>query len=328
MKHCIGFDIGNHAVHVAVRKGDSIVRGLTVRLAQDLVKNGTITSYEAMTDFLKELRRVQKLTSTRNAALILPAPLCYCRRFFVAANTRDQLMFNLPYGFRDFITDDKSNYFFDCAVLNAVRYGDERPPEFDVLAAATRKEVVEDYVNMFKKAGFNLKTIIPEEFAYVNLCRRAEGEPHHHGILDIGHNAVKLFLYDGELFESVRVIDYGCNALDEVISEHFGVDTFMAGTYRENDFGGANSLEGCRTIYGAMALEVLKALNFYRFNGGGSIEHLHCCGGGAHNAALMDTLRSTLPIPLTDLGEFFTGNKSKEGIDFPLIAAAAGVALQ
>ena len=279
MKHCIGFDIGNHAVHVAIRKGDSIVRGLTARLAQDLVKNGAITSHEVMTDFLKELRRKESL-NVRDAALVLPAAHCYCRRFYVAANTRDQLMFNLPYGFKDFITDDKSNYFFDCAVLNAVHYGDGRPPEFDVLAVAARKETIEDYIALFQKAGFKLKTIIPEEFAYVNLLRRMGDEAHHHGILDIGHNAVKLFFYNGSLFDSVRVIDYGLGALDEVISERFGVDTFVAGSYRENDFNGANYLEKCRAIYGAMALEVLKAINFYRFNGG-TLQHLHCCGGGS-----------------------------------------------
>ncbi len=326
MKHCIGFDIGNHAIHVAVRKGDNIVRGLTERLAQDLVKNGAITSFEVMTDFLKELKKKEGLT-VRDAALVLPAAHCYCRRFFVAANTRDQLMFNLPYGFKDFITDDKSNYFFDCAVLNAVRYGDGRPPEFDVLAVAARKETIEDYINLFRRAGFKLKTIIPEEFAYVNLLRKMGDESHHHGILDIGHNAVKLFFFNGSMFDSVRVIDYGLNALDEVISEQFGVDNFVAGTYRENDFNGANNLDGCRAIYGAMALEVLKAINFYRFNGG-SLQHLHCCGGGSHNEALMQSLRTTLPVEISDMKELFAENKGKGAIDYPLIAAAAGAALQ
>ncbi len=327
MKNCVGFDIGNHAIHIAVQKGGSIVRGITMRLPEDLVKNGTITSYEAMTDFLKELRRSQKLR-VRTAALVLPAPLCYCRRFYVSANTRDQLMFNLPYGFKDFITDDKSNYFFDCSVISAVSKGKDLPPELDVFAAATRKEIVRDYAAMFSKAGFKLKTIIPEEFAYVNLLRRFKGDAHHHGVLNIGHNAVKLYLFDGTLFESVRVIDYGCNALDEVISEHFGVDSYMAGTYRENNFSGCNELEGCRSIYNAMAIEVLKAVNFYLFNGGGTLEHLHCCGGGAHNEALMNTLRSVLPVKLIDLDEFFEENKSKDDIDFPLVAAAAGATMQ
>lgn len=328
MKNCIGFDIGNHAVHVAVGKHGNIVRGISERLPEDLVKHGVVTSTEAMTDFLKEMKHKQKLHGGA-AGIVLPASLCYCRRFSVAAMTREQLMFNLPYGFQDFITDDKRNYFFDCAIIKAVRYEGNKPPEFDVLAAATRKDVVEDYVAMFRKAGFKLKTIIPQELAFVNLLRKYKGDPHRHGVLDIGHNSVKLYLFVGSEFESVRVIDYGCNALDEVIAEHFGVDSYyMAATYRENDFNGANQLEGCRAIYGAMAIEVLKAVNFYRFNGGGTLEHLHCCGGGANNAALMETLRSALPVKLTDMSEFFAGNKTKEKIDYPLIATAAGVTMQ
>ena len=325
MKNCIGFDIGNHAVHVAVVKRGVVTEGVTARLATDLVKNGTITSYEAMTDFLKEFRRVNNL-SCRNAALILPAPLCYTRRFFVAANNRDQLLFNLPYGFRDFITDDKSNYFFDCAVLGGVQNDEARPPELDVLAAAARKDVIEDYMTMFRKAGFKLRTVIPQEFAYMNLLRNADSK-HRHGILDIGHNSVRLYFYDGFTFEGLRVTDYGCNALDEVITGHFGVDAYMAATYRENNLNGANAIEDCRAVYGAIALEVLKAINFYRFNGGGTLEHLHCCGGGSRNEVLMEALRNTLPIKLTDMSEFFT-NKSQKAIDYPLIANAAGAALQ
>lgn len=328
MKNCVGFDIGNHAMHVAVAKHGQIVQGISARLPEDLVKGGVVVSHEAMTDFLRDFRKGNKL-GVKNAGLVLPASLCYCRRFSVAALTRDQLIFNLPYGFQDFITDDKSHYFFDCAIIDAVRYGDGKPPEFDVLAAAVRKEVVERYVDTFARAGFKLKTIIPEELSYVNLLRRYEGKPHRHGVLNIGHDSTKLFLFDGAEFDSVRVLDYGCNALDEVIAEHFGVDSYyLAATYRENDFNGANDLEGCRTIYRAMAFEVLKAVNFYRFNGGGALEHLHCCGGGAKNASLMSALRETLPIEITDMSEFFQGNKTKNTVDFPLVATAAGVTMQ
>ncbi len=325
MKSCIGFDIGNHAVHIATMTDGAIVQGKTVRLDADLVKNGVITSYDAMADFLAELRRTLK-PNTRNAALVLPASLCYCRRFYVTANTRDQMLFNLPYGFRDFITDDKSHYFFDGAILGATKTGENLPPEVDVLAAAARKDVVEEYIAMFRRAGFWLRTIIPEEFAYTNLTRKWRGPAHYHGILDVGHNAVKLYFFHGSVFESVRVIDYGCGALDALIAEKFGVEQFMAATYRENNYNGANELEGCRAIYGSMALEVLKSINFYRFNGGGELEHLHCCGGGTHNEALMETLRGTISVPLVGLKEFF--GEAAADIDYPLIAAAAGVTLQ
>ncbi len=334
MKNCAGFDIGNHEVHVALKKGGKIVRGVSVRLPEGLVQGGRITSLEAMGDFLKDLRRKNKL-SVRAASLVLPAGLCYCRRFNTAAMNKEQLVFNLPYEFRDFITDDKRNYFFDYAVVDIIKDENGAPKEYDIIAAATRKDVIEDYKKMFVKAGFKLKTVLPEELAYINLLRAGGDNAHSHGILDIGHNAVRMFLYNGDKFESVRVIDYGCNALDNVVCDHFGIaDRYLAATYRESNFEGANELEGCRRIYSAMAFEVLKAVNFYRFNGGSMLKHLHCCGGGVKNEALMETLRNSLPLDLTDLSECLGDltaedeDDEEEKIDYPLIAAAAGAALQ
>lgn len=327
MKKCVGFDIGNHEVHIALRKGGKFLRSVSERIPEGLVQNGRITSIEAMGDFLKDIRRKQKI-HVKIAALVLPASLCYCRRFTIAAMNKDQLLFNLPYEFHDFITDDKRNYFFDYAIIETIKDEKGNPKEYDVIAAATRKDVISDYSKMFSKAGFKMKVVIPEELAYINLLRNCKTQSHSHGLLDIGHNAVRLFLFNEDRFESVRVIDYGCNALDSVIGDHFGIDDhFLSATYREKNFEGATELPGCRAVYSSMAIEILKAVNFYRFNGGGNLEHLHCFGGGAKNAALMETLRRTLPIELTDLSECF-GDADSNKLDYALIAAAAGATLQ
>lgn len=325
MKNCVGFDIGNHEVHVAVKKRNKLVRSIAERLPEGLVQGGRLTSVEAMGDFLKDLRRTQKIR-VKKASLVLPASLCYCRRFNIAAMNRDQLVFNLPYEFHDFITDDKRNYFFDYAIVDVIKDEYGTPKEYDVIAAATRKDVISDYTRIFSKAGFTLKVALPEELAYVNLLRYGGESKHRHGILDIGHNAVRLYLFAGDQFESVRVIDYGCNALDSIIAEYYGIDQYLAGTYREKNFEGAADLPKCREIYTAMAIEVLKAVNFYRFNGGANLEHLHCCGGGVKNGSLMETLRTSLPLKITDLKECL--GEESDSVDYSLIAAAAGAALQ
>lgn len=322
MKKCAGFDIGNHTIHVAVNKGGKIVQSVSERLDEGLVQNGRITSVESMVDVLKNVRKKHKVR-VKKAAVVLPAGLCYCRRFRVAAMTKKQLLFNLPYDFHDFISDDKSKYFFDYAIVDTFKDANGNVTEFDIMAAATRKDLIADYMKMFSKAGFKLTTVVPQEVAYINLLRRSSKNAHRHGILDIGHNAVRLFLFSGDKFEGMRMIDYGCNALNAVIAEHFGVEgDFITSNYLETNFEGADELPACKQIYSAMALEVRKAVNFYRFNGGGSLDHLHCCGGGFKNAALMETLRDNLPLKLTDLGELFP--EAKDKVDYPMIAAAAG----
>lgn len=328
MKTCAGFDIGNHALHIAIRKGGRFIRSVSERIPEGLVQNGRITSVEAMGELLKDIRKRNKIRVT-SACVVLPAAVCYCRRFSSALMDKSQLVFNLPYEFRDFITDDKRNYFFDYAVVDVVKDDKGEPSELDVVAAAVRKDLVADYGQMFKKAGFKLKTIIPEELAYANLLRLGKEEKHRHAILDIGHNAVRLFMYNGDKFESVRVIDFGCNTLDVVIAENFGVDDkFVSSTYRETNFEGANELEACRQIYNAMAVEILKAVNFYRFNEGGRLEHLHCCGGGVKNAALMESLKNALPLEVTDLSEFLHDGNNADSVDYAMIASAVGAALQ
>lgn len=324
MKKCVGFDFGNHAVHVAVNKDDKIVESIIERLPEGLVQNGRITSVESMVEVLRTLKKSHKIRINK-AAVVLPGGLCYCRRFNVAAMTKKQLEFNLPYDFHDFISDDKSNYFFDYAIVETIKDDKGNVTEFDVIAAATHKDLIEDYVKMFGKAGFKLVTVVPQEIAYVNLLRHSKQTSHRHGVLDIGHNAVRLFLFQDDKFEGARMIEYGCNALGSAIAEHFGIEgDYVASTYLETNFEGADELPACRQIYGAMALEVRKAVNFYRFNGGASLEHLHCCGGGVKNAALMETLQNNLPLKLTDSSEFF---KTNSEVDYPMIAAAAGATL-
>lgn len=323
MKNCVGFDIGNHAIHVAVNKGGRIVRSVSERVPEGLVQGGRITSNESMSEVLKGIRKNNGIR-IRNAAVVLPAGLCYCRRFNMAAMTKKQLEFNLPYDFHDFISDDKSHYFFDYAIVDTIRDAEGRVTELDVIAAATRKDLVADYINMFAKAGFKLVTVVPQEIAYVNLLRQSKIAPHRHGVLDIGYSAVRLYLFSGDRYEGVRTVDFGCNALISAIAEHFGVDgEVVSSTYLESNFEGATELPECQRLYAAIALEVRKAVNFYRFNGGGMLEHLHCCGGGVRNAALMQALKN-IPVALTDLSEFFA---EKKDVNYAMIAAAAGATL-
>ncbi len=321
MKKCVGFDFGNHAVHVAVNNGGKIVRSITERLPEGLVLDGRITSVESMVDVIREIKRKHK-PHAKNAAVVLPAGQCYCRRFTVAAMTKKELLFNLPYDFHDFISDDKSNYYFDYAVVEAKKDGNGNVTEFDIMAAATRKDLVADYIAMFRKAGFKLVTVVPQEIAYINLIRRSSEEEHKHGILDIGYNGVRLYLFSGDKYDGVRTVEYGCDALASAIAENFGIEgNFVAATYLETNFEHSCELPACKDIYKAIAIEVLKAVNFYKFNDGAVLEHIHCCGGGSRNRVFMDTLREELGLSCLNLSEFFPYDKN---VDYRMVAAAAG----
>lgn len=323
-----GFDIGGEDLHIAVVEGGRITRAISERLPQNIVQEGRILSYEAMGEFLKSVRKSNKLRVS-NAALVLPAALCYCRRFTTAPMSDKQLTFNLPYEFRDYITDENENYFFDYSLVDIIKDESGSPKSLDLMAAAARKSVISDYVQMFRRAGFKLITAVPEELAYINLIRSSRDAQHGHCILDLGHSEIRLYMFSGDRFENVRAIDFGCSALDDAIADHFGVDKYIATTYRETNYEGAADLDVCQDIYNSMAVEVLKAINFYHFNRQGeAIEHVHCCGGGVKNPALIAALERTLGVPIYDMSEFWPNLTPDLRRDAALATAAAGAAMQ
>lgn len=103
----------------------------------------------------------------------------------------------------------------------------------------------------------------------------------------------------------------------------------MAATYLQSDYNGCTRLPRCIDIYNSIAVEVTKAVNFYRFNSGGEeLQHLHLCGGGIRIAALVDTLQSQLTLPLEDIGECWPQLSGERSLEAAVAAAAVGAAIQ
>ena len=330
MKKTVGIDIGGRTLHAAVCDRGRVRRVLNVELPEGLVRDGRIVSYQAMGDFLKELRRAQRL-GARRVSLVLSGAECYCRRFTTAYMTHEQLSFNLPYEFRDFVAGDKDEYFYDYAVIETKTDGDGTPRELDLMAAAVKKSLMADYDHMFRRAGFKLSAAVPVEMTYINLFRAGgDDAAHGHCILDLGHTAVRLYMYNGGAYENIRAMDFGCDALIDAVADEFNVDAHLAASYLEADYNDCTRLPRCMDIYNAVAVEVTKAVNFYRFNsGGGELNHVHLGGGACRNRALVETLRGALSLPVEDMSEFMPAAANEEAaLEAAAASAAVGAALQ
>ncbi len=322
-KKTAGFDIGGRGMHIAVTGRKGIKRIVNVILPEGIVRDGRIISYEAMGDFIRESAKKQKIR-VRDAAIVLPSSQCFCRRLSMPIMSHEQLMVNIPYEFRDFITAEKDEYYYDYAVLNTTANAEGLVQGLDLMAAATLKDTIDDYRAMFRRAGFKLKTVVPLEMAYGNMLRRANIE-HCHCLIDLGHYAVRLYMYNGAVFETSHTIEYGCNALDSAIAEALHIDPFVAATYREANHDDCQSLPECMQIYQNLALEIQKAIYFFRYNSPDvELEHIHLIGGGANILPLRETLVNTLSIPIADAHEIF----DSEDLDIEFGLCAAGAALQ
>jgi type IV pilus assembly protein PilM len=201
----VGMDIGNGDLKMALRQRGT-TRLIVERMPRNLVDNGRIVDQDSMAAFIKQAKRKNGI-SWSDCALVLPSNVTYFRSLTVPLMTEEQLRFNLPYEFRDYVANDSDEYFYDYAVT-ALRlpptqgaesvggvvplattavptaasdgFSAEVPdiaaasvgsPGIDICAAAVEKVVIDRYADILKHAGFKLRLALPREMAYIGLLR-------------------------------------------------------------------------------------------------------------------------------------------------------------
>ncbi len=327
-----GIDIGAAQVKFAVcESGGEVRRTETSVIPEQLVREGRIVSPEAMSGVLRAEARRLRLRN-RDCALVLPSALTLTRRLSLPFMTTEQLTLNLPYEFRDMITQEKDKYFYDYAVLGR-RQEEGSDAELDLIASTVLKSTITTYAAMLRRAGFRLRVAAPAEFAYANLLRRYEQTyPDAAGreicIIDIGHSATRVHIFSGSRFEVTRVIDVGCAALDAVIADHLHVDEHIAAEYKIRNHNDVQALEGCRDIYHNIAVEIMRAVNFYGFNNPGSrLTDAFTCGGGAMIPLLLEEIGDNIGLTMHSIEEFMPPGR-RDGQDAIFYPAAAGITQQ
>lgn len=318
MNKIVGLDIGENSVKMAYFAGRELKRTAKLELPDAMVSGGRILSMDAMADFLHDAAKGNGIPLT-NAALVVPASEVYTRVITLPAMTEQQLFYNLPYEFRDFLTEEKSKYFFDYAVRRIVNDADGHPKEMELFACAILKTTVEGYRAMLHRAGFRLRVLTVTECAYGAVLgaylRRmgAEDDDRDRCIVSIGHRSTHLYIYHGAAFDSRREIDVGGRLIDEQIAEHCGVDIHLAHSYMRSDYNGVLEADYAREAYSRLAVEIMKAVNFYNYNNRDRELHdLYICGGGGGIEPMLRTIVETTRLTLHPVSELLSQQLSTE----------------
>lgn len=282
MKKIVGIEIAEDSVRLVCFAGRELKKAVTVETPEGLVSGGRILSMDAMADFLRDSAKANGIPLTA-CALLLPSSEVFTRAVTVPAMTEQQLAYNLPYEFHDFLTEEKSKYFFDYSVRRVLKDEEGYPKEMELLACAILKSRVEEYRAMLHRAGFKLKVLTPAECAYAAVLAFAEERDdtlRESCIVALGHSSSHLYIYHGREFDSHREIDIGSAALDVLIAEDQSVDIHVARGYRQKNYNGVLEADYARDIYARLAVEVVKAVNFYNYNNRDrELTDVYFCGG-------------------------------------------------
>ena len=111
--------------------------------------------------------------------------------------------------------------------------------------------------------------------------------------MDLGHHTTRVSIFAGKNFVMGKTIEMGGALIDETIAANQQVDTFVARTRKEADMDKILTSSCCQDAYQALAIEVMKTLNFFAYTDsteGGNLEHLYYCGG----SSVIEPLRTAM----------------------------------
>ena len=356
-KSCLGIDIGKDQLKLVLMKGETIQKAVSVQMPEGLLKEGRIVSVETTGELIRKTMKENKIRC-KEAAVVVSSGICFLRNVTMPEMTADQLVYNLPYEFRDYITDELKKYAFDYSWGSAEelpkakkpkkqpkkKKGEEKPDEkaedseerrgeMELLAAAAPLEAIDDLRLMARKAGLKLTFAAPEVSACENLLhyklKEESDKDKEYGILDLGSTSSRLLIFKGDRHQVTRIIERGMEQVEELLADSLHIDIHLAHTWLLTNHEDCVNSEICQDAFSQISVELMRALNFYQFSNPDSrLEDIYICGGGASIESMRESLKENLDVTIHDASELMDGLGGGRVSEVPsLWMLAAGTAL-
>ena len=102
-KTILGVDIGHDQLKLALVRGKQVLKTASAPMPENLLRQGQVTSREAMAELVKNTMKAGGLRANR-AAIVLPNDVVFVKNVDMPQMSVEQLEYNLPFEFNDYIT--------------------------------------------------------------------------------------------------------------------------------------------------------------------------------------------------------------------------------
>ncbi len=326
-KTILGIDIGHDQLKLALVRGGKVLKTASAEMPENLLKEGRITSVDAMGELIRSTMKANGIRANYGA-YVLPNETVFVKNIHMPLMTVDQLQVNLPFEFHDYIIGEVKDFVFDYAVLStedgSSPEGDESSadsdnagPAMELMGVGVLRYQLEEVQDTLRKAGLRMYRTAPALCSYISLYRAQKDSVltnmDEYAVLDLGYNAIRMYMYQKDRHIATRVLEIGMSAVDRVLEDSYGIDIHMAHTYLMTNFENCQQRQECLSTYESIAVELMRAMNFYRFsNPNTSLNDIWLCGGGAVIQPLVDSIGEMLSLELHPAEELVAGGKEIE----------------
>lgn len=300
----VGIDIGTTSIKfvelAATGRVPLLERYLIEPLPREAVTDAGIANPDVVVETLQ--RGIAAMGSkTRRAALALPAAMTITRKLFLPGHGRDEeLELAVEAEASHVVPFALDEINLDFQVLGA---SPANPDDIEVLLAASRKDKVDERVQVARAAGLEVGVMDVESFALIaaaELAQRQLPNPGHArtcAIIDIGGPRFKMSVMRGDLPVYYREQAFGGDKLTREIQRRYGMSFDEAEhAKRQSSLPESYPFEVLQPFIDALALEIARTVQFFGTSAGvgqaGKIDYILLAGGGAALPGLDEAVSS------------------------------------
>ncbi|MDQ6959033.1 MAG: type IV pilus assembly protein PilM [Mariprofundaceae bacterium] len=345
----MGVDISSTGIKLVelgrVRGGFELKSMAVVPLPRDAIVENTIIDSMAVSQALLDAMEMAR-PSTRNVAFVVSGNAVIIRTVTMPTMTEFELEAQIEFEADQHIPYDIDDVYLDFQILGKVA---EDETQMDVVLAACKREVIEDYQLVLNEAGLtptcvdcavftleNAAELLPDETGQdASEALADHRDVRTHALINIGANLININILQNGQMAFVRDQFYGGNNLTEEIQKAHGISYQAADQMKQENFSGIKT-EALEGFYVGLTSELVRSLDFYTASHAEHpVQKLLLSGGSSLIPGLANELEQRLGIEaqvLNPLSAIKASNRKfdQEYLDRvgPMMMVPVGLALR
>lgn len=317
-------DIGSSSVKV-IELGEKtgkvcLVKYAVLPLPEDCIEAHQVKSYSALTEVLTKFVKDNGYKN-HDTAIILSGPQVVTQLIKVPAEFADhQLHTHIELEAEKTIPFELDELSMDFDVVDA---DGENKEYIEVLLAAAKKDYVNEFIDIMKAVGLNLRIIdvyscvmarlsmhvAVKQMGWTNSINKVIA------LIDIGHDILTVTVFKNERQLYLKEQNFGGRELNNVIREEHSVDYAQAEKLKlhYSDPNISNLIDNFRD---QLSMQIYQMLQFFYASAfANKIDHVFLLGGGAVLKDLEMALEEKINLPVKKLDIFVDINTSNFSTD-------------
>ncbi|MDQ6961200.1 MAG: type IV pilus assembly protein PilM [Mariprofundaceae bacterium] len=271
----IGIDISSVGVKLIelahTRSGYELKSIAIVPLPRDAIVENTIIDSMAVSQALLDVLEVASPAS-RNVAFAVSGNAVIIKTVQLPMMSEFELEMSIEFEAEPHIPYDIEDVFLDFQILGGV---EDEPEMMDVVLAACKREVIEDYQLVLNEAALQVKCVDCAVYCLENAAEIALGDQQEeeslmltdedsqvYALVNIGANMININIQQNGQTAFVRDQFFGGENLTEEIQKEHGVSYQAAEKLKKERFSEV-SPEALDTFYIGLTSELVRSLDYY-----------------------------------------------------------------